>query len=125
MMRLYPNELMCDLAETYQLFDYRRLPARTVAVLATGLRADSRTIMKMNGASVPSELLLMAAAIDRLSLLVWAQTEDAKKGLNKPTMISEKLLGKNGDEYQTVQTTDSFENEWKRRTEVNNGFKRN
>ena len=28
--------LICDLAETYQIFDYRSLPVRTVATLSAG-----------------------------------------------------------------------------------------
>lgn len=38
--------LICDLAETYGIYDYRRLPLRTVAVLAVGLREDSRIMKK-------------------------------------------------------------------------------
>lgn len=34
--------LICDLAETYHILDYKQLPLRTVAVLASGLRQDAR-----------------------------------------------------------------------------------
>lgn len=40
------HALICDLAETYGIYDYHKLPARTVAILATGLREDSRIFMK-------------------------------------------------------------------------------
>lgn len=36
------DALICDLAETYNVLDYRALPVRTTAALASGLRADAR-----------------------------------------------------------------------------------
>ena len=72
---------------------------------------------KLSGAKVPPDLFFMAAAIDRLSLLVWAQTEDAKKGRNKPEMITEKMFGDSSQkEVQSFVASDDFESEWKRRT---------
>lgn len=36
------DALICDLAETYHVLDYRALPLKTAAALASGLRADAR-----------------------------------------------------------------------------------
>lgn len=36
------DALICDFAETYNVLDYRALPLRTAATLASGLRADAR-----------------------------------------------------------------------------------
>lgn len=36
------DALICDLAETYHVFDYRGLPLKTAAALASGLRNDAR-----------------------------------------------------------------------------------
>lgn len=36
------DALICDLAETYHVLEYRRLPLMTVAALASGLRAGAR-----------------------------------------------------------------------------------
>jgi len=36
------DALVCDLAETYHVLDYRMLPLKTAAALASGLRSDAR-----------------------------------------------------------------------------------
>lgn len=36
------DALICDLAETYQIYDYRSLPLQKVAVFCAGLRENSR-----------------------------------------------------------------------------------
>ena len=42
MIAIDEDALICDLAETYQIYDYRRLPVQTVAVFSLGLRDNSR-----------------------------------------------------------------------------------
>lgn len=41
----------------------------------------------MTGTRVETDTALLAAAVDRLSMLVWAKTKDAPKGRNKPKSI--------------------------------------
>jgi hypothetical protein len=88
------NALICDFAETYQIYDYRQLPPSRAAVFAIGLREDSRIKMKLSGQKVPMETLLLAGIVDRLSILVWGQTEDGQKGINRPTMLSDMFISK-------------------------------
>lgn len=90
--------LICDFAETYRLFDFRQLPARRAAVLACGLRPDSRIIQKMTGAKAPIDTLLRAIIADELKLLVWQNTKDGAKGRNRPESILAALLGPDGDQ---------------------------
>ena len=97
MISLDEDALICDLAETYQIYDYRQLPPIRVAVFAFGLRDDSRIKMKASGQMVSIDTLLLAGISDRLSTLVWFQTEDGQKGKNRPTTITD-LLTKNGTE---------------------------
>lgn len=85
--------LICDLAETYGILDFRALPVETLAALSAGLREDSRIKMKMAGIKIPADILMMAAAVDRLSLLVWLQTKDAEHGGNRPPSVLEILMG--------------------------------
>ena len=89
MVRADEDALICDFAETYHIYDYKRLPLSTAAALAVGLRDTSRIKMKLSGAVVANDIQLMAAAVDRLGLLVWAQTKDAAKGINRPPSILE------------------------------------
>lgn len=93
------DALRCDLAETYHIYDLEALPITTVALLACGLRDNSRIKMKLTGAKVSDEIMLLAHAVDRLGLLVWAQTKDGAKGRNRPVSIAEHIL--NGDTSNT------------------------
>lgn len=97
MIKVDENALICDLAETYHIFDYRQLPPSTVAIFCIGLRDDSRIKMKLSGSKVSPEILLLSGIVDRLSLLLWTKTEDAKKGLNKPKPILGHLYEKESE----------------------------
>ena len=97
MIRLDEDALICDLAETYQIYDYRQLPATRVAVFAYGLRDDSRIKMRLSGQTVSTDRFLLAGILDKLSTLVWFQSEDGQKGKNRPTSMVELLLNKNND----------------------------
>ena len=52
MIALDENALICDLAETYQIYDYRSLPVKLVATFSAGLREDSRIKKKIRGTKV-------------------------------------------------------------------------
>jgi hypothetical protein len=102
MIKLDEEALICDLAETYQIYDYRKLPLTKVAIFASGLRNDSRIKMKASGQLVPLDTLLLAGISDRLSTLVWFKTEDGQKGKNRPTMLVEYLTGKADNDREEV-----------------------
>ena len=97
MLKIDENALICDLAETYHIYNYRQLPPSMVAIFAIGLRDDSRIKMKLSGAKVPPDILLLAGIIDRLNLLLWTKTKDAEKGLNRPKSILSDLYHKESD----------------------------
>lgn len=82
---------MCDLAETYNIYNYKQLPATLVAVYVVGLRDDSRIKMKLANQKVNFTTLLLASAVDRLSLLLWSKTKDGQKGRNRPKSIVDML----------------------------------
>lgn len=108
------------MAETYHIYDIYGMPARQVARFAVGLRADSRTIMKLTGTNVPVNTLLLAGILDRLSILMWSMTPDATHGMNSPVLMTEKLLQAEDEAGATevFRTAEDFAEEWKRRTEV-------
>lgn len=115
MIALDEDALVCDLAETYQIYDYKQLPLNQVAVFAYGLRDDSRIKQIMSDQIVPLEITLLASIVDRLSLSLWLQTKDGQKGVNRPTSIAE-LLTKNHEEesderdYLVFGSGEEFEN---------------
>lgn len=92
MMQTDKDALICDLAETYGIFDYRALPVSLLATLSVGLRDNSRIKMKLSGAKISSEILLIASAVDNLAFLAWSKTEDAQNNLNRPKSIVGMLL---------------------------------
>jgi hypothetical protein len=114
MIRTDETALICDLAETYGIYDYRALPLKTVAALCSGLREDSRIMMKISGRKIPIETMLMASAVDRLSLLWWGQTKDGHNNKNQPDMLLDILLGidrqeKNEKDFAVFRTPEEFE----------------
>ena len=66
------SALVCDLAETYQIYNYRSLPASLVATFCVGLRENSRIKMKMSGAKLPHDTLILAMIFDRIGDLAWS-----------------------------------------------------
>lgn len=118
-IRLDKNALICDFAETYNLYDFKLLPPEKVAVLAIGLRDDSRIKMKKAGLKQPINTLLLAAAVDRLSVLVWSKTKDAQNGSNRPVSIFAKLVGIEKD--NNIKSYDSAEEFEKARQRIVGG----
>lgn len=107
MIKIDEDALICDLAETYQIYDYRQLPLTLVAVFSCGLRDNSRIKMKMSGQSVPLETLLLAGISDKLSTLVWFKTNDGQKGKNRPVMLTDLLTGKQQESSKDVAVFNS------------------
>ena len=115
MISLDEDALVCDLAETYQIYDYKQLPPTKVAVFSLGLRDDSRIKMKISGQSVPFDTLLLAGIHDKLSTLVWFQTADGQKGRNRPTMLTNLLLKKEQEsDVEAFHSGEEFEKARKR-----------
>lgn len=114
------NLLICDLAETYHILDYKQLPPTKVAVFALGLRENSRIMMKMNGDKVTLENMLLASITDRIGLLVWLNTSDGYKGTNRPKAITDMLIGLQNEQEQVSFTTGE-EFEKARQRILNNG----
>ena len=97
MIQTDEDSLICDLAETYGIYDYKRLPLKLVASLAVGLRDDSRIKMKLSGSKASTNIILLASIVDRLSLLIWMQTKDAEKGRNRPKSLLDMMIAKETD----------------------------
>lgn len=113
------DELVCDLAETYHVYDMRALPVPTLAVLACGLGENSRVWAKLNGHKARWSEIMTAMIADRLAILVWFQTEDGHKGVNRPQMLAPMLLGisdqseqKKKKDYLTFATGADFMSAW-------------
>lgn len=108
MMNLDEDAVICDFAETYGIFDWRSLPLTTAAILAVGLRDDSRIKMKLSNQIVPIDTLIMSGILDYVALLVWSKTKDCEKGKNRPLSMVSALLWDN-DEEKEIKTYSSGE----------------
>lgn len=117
------NALFCDLAETYGIYDWKGLPVSTLAALSVGLRADSRIKMRLSGAKATRTEILLAAAVDKLSWLCWAQTENGRNNTCHPKSVLSILLGEAEQESDVVafETIDDFETTWAKLTGVKHG----
>ncbi len=92
MINLDKEYVICDLAETYQIYYYKRLPLQLIAVFSCGLRENSRIKMKLSQQTASIDTMLLAGISDKLGILLWAQTKDGQKGKNRPISILEKVL---------------------------------
>ena len=90
MIRLDEDALICDLAETYHVFNYRALPVKVGATLCTGLRDNSRIKMKASEMTVSSETFLLAVIADRIELLRRMFSSDKEK----PVLLTDALTVK-------------------------------
>lgn len=102
--------LECDLAEVYHIYNYRELTPDRVALFSIGLRENSRIKLKLSGQEYPLDTILLACAVDRLSLLLWSKTKDAESGRNKPMSFVEQLLGeKEEKDFEVFDSPEAFE----------------
>lgn len=112
------DALVCDLAETYGIYDYRSLPLSRVATFAVGLRENSRIKLKMQKAQYSLETMLLASVTDRLSTLVWIQSKDSASGQNRPKSIVAQMLCKEEQGDKDIEVFDTPEAFEKRRNEL-------
>lgn len=110
MINLDEDALICDFAETYQVYDYRGLPVSYAAALAAGLRANSRIRMKMAGISVEPETIMTASILDTVNTIAWMKTKDGEKNRNRPKSIVLILTQeKKENNVEGFTSVDSFE----------------
>lgn len=102
------DALICDFAEIYHILDYKSLRPSMIATLASGFPIDSRIKRKLSGNQYETNTYLLAAAIDRLSLLVWAQTKDGQKGRKRPTMLTDALRASES-ETEIFESIEAYE----------------
>lgn len=104
------DALICDLAETYHIYDYEALPCELVATLAAGLRPNSRIVMKLTGQKLPQNELALLYVLDNVRLLVWQHSSDGAKNRRKPKSIVEEVMEKDKkQQFAVFDTPDDFE----------------
>lgn len=114
MITVGEDELICDLAETYGIYEYRAYSPLYIGTLAAGLRDDSRIKMKVSGERLSISQLLAAMTVDKLANLVWMQSKDGVKGRNKPVSVVEQLRGSASkpSEIHGFDSPEEFQKAW-------------
>ncbi len=103
------DALICDLAETYHILDYKALPVETLAVLASGLGDKSRIAKKMSGTEIDIDRFLLAGIFDSLSILIWMKTKDGAHNRNRPESVLDLIMGTKQKETKEIEAFDSIE----------------
>ena len=111
MILLDEDALICDLAETYQIYDYRSLPVKLVATLAAGLRDNSRIKLLASGSPVSQDTILLACIADRIDAFRYGFAKE-KPGEEPPSLVR-LLLGEgkpsNKKGVMSFNSVDEFE----------------
>lgn len=111
MISLDEDALICDLAETYHIFNYKELPLSLVVVLSCGLKESSRIKLRLSDRSVDYETILLSSIVDKLALILWRDSEDGHKNINKPESLVEKLLNiKEENDLNAYNSIEEYEN---------------
>jgi len=109
MIREDKNLWICDMAETYNIYDYKRVPARQLGILSAGLREDSRIRQKLEGLKAPPDTIIMAKIYDLVHILLWSKTKDGEKGRNYPKSFSKMFLETDEPEPTSYATGADYE----------------
>lgn len=110
------NQLVCDLAETYHVLEMKALPLTKVAVLADGLRENSRVRLFLSGERYTLQEAVQVLTYDSINRLVWLSSADGAKGKNRPESLAKKLFEKKSDKdkVQGFATAIDFEEQRQR-----------
>lgn len=106
MLSIDRDALLCDLAETYHIFDLRALPVVTLAALSFGLRDDSRIKMKIAGIEYVPSYMLLASIADNFKMLRYNLL--AEEGDPLPPLYTDIIFGKDKKQIKPY-TAEDFE----------------
>lgn len=114
------DDLICDLAEYYHIYDYETMPPLFIATLACGLRDGSRCVSAINE-SKDLRTMLLAGISDKLALLVWMNSKDGQKNINRPESIVDLITGTKKEEKKDIRSFGSVADFEAARLQIING----
>ena len=106
MVRLNEDALICDLAETYHIFDYRSMPPQLVATLAAGLGDDSRIKRLAGEQPASSEVMLLGGILDALHAIMYRLSDGSTA---PPVSIIDLMFGNEHEPQKQCMSFDSYE----------------
>lgn len=115
MIAIDEDALVCDLAQTYSIYDYKQLPPKTIAAFSVGLEDKSRIKMKLSGLTVRIETMLLAQIADAINTLVWMNSKECRNGSKRPKSLIKAILNPDKDEkiksFRSGSDFDSYRRE--------------
>lgn len=115
MIAIDEDALVCDLAQTYSIHDYKQLPPKTIAAFSVGLEDKSRIKMKLSGLTVQIETMLLAQIADAINMLVWMNSKECRNGSKRPKSLIKAILNPDKDEkiksFRSGSDFDSYRRE--------------
>ena len=105
-MSNYSDELTCDMAETYGIFDIKRVPVRLLATLAVGLRDDSR-VKQAKNTTVDDKTMMLAYIVDMLRGVEFNDPNSMRRYYLMPKEEREQ------SEHEVFDNPESFRERWK------------
>ena len=109
MLSMDKNAVICDLAETYNIYDYKRVPGRLLGILVAGLGENTRIGKRINGVRGTVSEVLLAQILDGIRFLCWAKTEDGQKGKHRPKSVASEFFVSEDKEKTKAVSIDDFE----------------
>ena len=108
------SELICDLAETYNIYDYHGVPVRLLGTLASGLGQNSRVAMKLSGNKAPLDTIILARMHDLLAAYVYSWSD--KKSGQAPEPLVEMFIERPEPpkKYQGYASGEDFKAAWRK-----------
>lgn len=65
----YEDDVICDMAETYHIFSYKKHKPSFIATLLNGLKDDARIVMRLTGVTADTKTRLLAMIADFIRAL--------------------------------------------------------
>lgn len=107
MLGIDRDAVICDLAETYHVLDYKNVPIMTLAALCAGLHDDSRIKTRMMGVHRIDPSFALVRAADMLAIINYSLT--AKQGAKPPTLYQDIMMGKQQEKTSGFASIEEFE----------------
>ncbi len=101
------DAFICDLAETYHIYDYESFQVKYIAILLSGLRDGSRTTMKLSEQKMSFDTMIKVQTLDVLRLIWWSKTKDGHENTNRPKMLMDIINGI--EQKEKIKSFDSGE----------------
>lgn len=123
MLALSEDDVICDLAETYRILDYKALSPSLVATLCIGLPDYSRIKKRIAGVKYTLQEILLSLMVDGIHTLIWMNSKDGAKGRNRPESLFKKLNEepKKKDDLQIFDNAESYEAWYQTKMRKSNG----